>query len=104
MATDRDRRSRTCGEPLRVADGDRGCVRYCGGRDQAGAAGDDAESLNDESVVGETTGASSVDLSDRRLAGSADHACTLPAGTVLEPGEQVTIYVGSAGNTETELY
>ncbi len=70
----------------------------------ADAEGDDGENLNDEYVVFENTGSSSVDLSDWELADAADHTYTFPDGTVLEPSEQITIYTGSGTDTETELY
>ncbi|WP_049980274.1 lamin tail domain-containing protein [Halolamina rubra] len=70
----------------------------------ADAEGDDGENLNDEYVVFENTGSSSVDLSGWTLADAADHTYTFPDGVVLDPGDQITIYTGSGTDTETELY
>lgn len=70
----------------------------------ADAEGDESENLNDEYVIFENTGSSSVDLSNWELADAADHTYTFPEGTVIEPGEQITIYTGSGTDTETELY
>ncbi len=70
----------------------------------ADAEGDERENLNDEYVVFENTGSSSVDLSGWELADAADHTYTFPDGTELGPGEQLTVYTGSGTDTETELY
>ncbi|AAG20977.1 competence-like protein (plasmid) [Halobacterium salinarum NRC-1] len=70
----------------------------------ADAAGDDAENLNGEYITVEHTGASSLDLSGWTLADAAGHSYTIPEGTVLEPGDQLTIYTGSGTDTATELY
>jgi competence protein ComEC len=68
------------------------------------AAGDERENLNDEYVVVENTGSSRVDLSGWELADEAGHTYTFPEGTVLAPGEKLTIHTGSGTDTETELY
>ncbi|MCD2201602.1 lamin tail domain-containing protein [Halobacterium sp. KA-4] len=70
----------------------------------ANAANDDAENLNGEYVTLEHTGASSLDLSGWTLADAAGHSYTIPEGTVLEPGDQLTIYTGSGTDTTTALY
>lgn len=70
----------------------------------ADADGDDAENLNDEYVVFENTGTSSLDLSGWELADAADHTYTIPEGTVLDPGERITIHTGSGTDTATDLY
>jgi len=70
----------------------------------ADAEGDDAENLNDEYVAFENTGASSLNLSGWELADDADHTYTIPEGTVLDPGEQITVHTGSGTDTETDLY
>lgn len=70
----------------------------------ADAEGADGENLDDEYIVLENTGSSSVDLSNWELADAADHTYTFPTGTVLEPGERLTIYTGSGSDTETALY
>jgi len=63
-----------------------------------------ATNLNDEYVVFENTGSSSVDLSGWELADAADHTYTFPEGTVLEPGESITVHTGTGTDTETDLY
>lgn len=70
----------------------------------ADAAGDDAENLNGEYVTLEHTGASSLDLSGWELADAAGHSYTIPEGTVLEPGDRLTIHTGSGTDSATELY
>ncbi|MFC7070482.1 lamin tail domain-containing protein [Halobaculum lipolyticum] len=70
----------------------------------ADAAGSDRENLNDEYVVFENTGDSELDLSGWTVADSADHVYTMPEGTTLAPGEQLTLRTGSGSDTETELY
>jgi competence protein ComEC len=70
----------------------------------ADADGDDAENLNDEYVVFENTGSSSLELSGWELADAADHTYTFPEGTVLDPGARITIHTGSGTDTETDLY
>jgi hypothetical protein len=82
------------------------CVREGGTRGISGrescveinadADGDDAENLNGEYVIFKNTGSSSLDLSGWVLADAADHSYTIPEGTILDPGDQITIYTGSA--------
>ncbi|WP_080505202.1 lamin tail domain-containing protein [Halorubrum aethiopicum] len=70
----------------------------------ADAEGNDRENLNDEYVVFENTGTSSIDLSNWELADAADHTYSFPDGTVLAPGDTITIYTGSGTDTESEVY
>jgi len=70
----------------------------------ADAEGDDRENLNDEYVVFENTGASKLDLSGWTIADSADHVYTVPDGTTLAPGAQITLHTGSGSDTDTDLY
>jgi len=70
----------------------------------ADAEGDESENLNDEYVVFENTGSASVDLSGWTLADAADHTYMFPEGTVLDPGERITIHTGTGTDTETDLY
>jgi competence protein ComEC len=70
----------------------------------ADADGDDAENLNGEYVTFENTGSSSLGLSGWVLADAADHSYTIPEGTILDPGDRITIYTGSGTDTKNELY
>ncbi|MFC7137748.1 lamin tail domain-containing protein [Halobaculum litoreum] len=70
----------------------------------ADAAGDDNDNLNDEYVTFENVGESTLDLSGWTVADAADHVYTVPDGTTLAPGEQVTLYTGSGTDTAGELY
>ncbi|GAA0215772.1 lamin tail domain-containing protein [Halobaculum roseum] len=70
----------------------------------ADAEGDDRENLNDEYVVFENTGDSTLDLSGWTVADSADHVYTVPEGTTLAPGAQITLHTGSGSDTDTDLY
>ncbi|WP_256546868.1 lamin tail domain-containing protein [Halobellus inordinatus] len=70
----------------------------------ADADGDDAENLNGEYVTIENMGSSSLDLTGWELADAADHTYTIPEGTVLDAGAQITVHTGSGTNTETDLY
>ncbi|WP_435348651.1 lamin tail domain-containing protein [Haloarchaeobius sp. HRN-SO-5] len=70
----------------------------------ADASGDDNENLDDEYVVLENTGDSTLDLGGWRLEDSAGHAYTFPGGFTLAPGEQVTVYTGRGTDSSTELY
>lgn len=62
---------------------------------RADAEGNDNEHLTDEYVVLQNTGDARVDLSGWVLADAAGHAYRFPTGTVLEPGETVTVRTGS---------
>ncbi|WP_066418719.1 lamin tail domain-containing protein [Halorubrum aethiopicum] len=70
----------------------------------ADADGNDNENLNDEYVVLENTGETTLDLSGWTVADSADHTYTVPDGFKLGAGERVTIHSGSGTDTETDLY
>ncbi|WP_277554087.1 lamin tail domain-containing protein [Halobaculum limi] len=70
----------------------------------ADAAGTESENLNDEYLVFENTGDSELDLSGWTVADAADHVYTVPEGTTLAPGGQVTLHTGSGTDTETDLY
>ena len=68
------------------------------------ASGNDHENLNDEYLVFENTGDSTLDLSGWRLEDEAGHDYSVPSGFTLDPGERVTVYTGEGTDTETELY
>nr|WP_303647115.1 lamin tail domain-containing protein [Haloarchaeobius salinus] len=69
----------------------------------ADAAGNDNENLNDEYLVFENTGDSTLDLGGWVLEDAAGHRYTFPTVT-LAPGEQVTVYTGSGTDGDGELY
>jgi len=68
------------------------------------AEGDDHENLNDEYVVFENTGSATLDISGWTVEDEADHTYTVPQGTTVEPGEQITLYTGSGSDSDAELY
>jgi competence protein ComEC len=68
------------------------------------AAGDDRENLNDEYVVLENAGESTVDLSGWVLTDESGARYTVPDGVTLEPGASVTVRTGSGTDTSSELY
>jgi len=70
----------------------------------ADAEGDDRDNLNDEYVVFENTGDTELDLSGWTIEDAADHVYTVPDGTTLEPGAQITVHTGSGSDTATDLY
>jgi len=68
------------------------------------ASGNDHENENDEYIVFENTGESSLELSGWTVEDEADHTYYFPDGFELDPGTEVTLYTGSGTNTESELY
>lgn len=70
----------------------------------ADAPGNDHDNLNQEYIVFENTGNSSIDLSGWTISDEADHRFVLPQGTELGVGEQLTVYTGSGSNTDAEVY
>jgi competence protein ComEC len=70
----------------------------------ADAMGDDTDNLNDEYVVFENTGDTALDLSGWTVADAAGATYTVPDGTTLDPGAQVTLHTGSGEDTSTDLY
>lgn len=68
------------------------------------AAGNDHENENDEYIVFENTGDSTLDLSGWTVSDEVDHTYSIPSGFSLEPGAQVTLYTGSGQDTDHELY
>ena len=69
----------------------------------ADAAGNDNENLNDEYVVFENRGESSLDLTGWMVSDETGRVYTFDALT-LAPGEQVTLHTGSGTDTETDRY
>lgn len=70
----------------------------------ADADGNDHENLDDEYIVFENTGGSSLDMGGWTISDSADHTYTVPSGFTLGAGESVTVYTGSGSDSDTELY
>lgn len=70
----------------------------------ADAAGDDNDNPNDEYLVFENTGNETLDISGWTVRDAADHRYVMPAGTVLDPGQRLTLYTGQGADTETERY
>ncbi|MGQ3331212.1 lamin tail domain-containing protein [Halorubrum sp. FL23] len=70
----------------------------------ADADGNDNENLNDEYVVLENTGQTTLDLSGWTVSDSADHTYTIPRGVELTAGAQVVVHTGRGTDTATDLY
>ncbi|HET7322924.1 MAG TPA: lamin tail domain-containing protein [Halococcus sp.] len=70
----------------------------------ADADGNDNNNLNDEYIVYENTGNSSLNLSGWTVTDSSGTTFTFPDGFTLSPGEQVTLYTGSGTSTDSALY
>jgi competence protein ComEC len=70
----------------------------------ADAAGDDADNLNDEYLVLKNTGSEPLKLGGWQLSDEADHRYTIPTGTTLNPGGQITVHSGDGTNTNADLY
>ncbi len=70
----------------------------------ADAAGDDRENLNDEYVVFENRGDDDLDLSGWTVRDESGRTYTFPDGTVLGPGEQVTLRSGSGTDGGGDYY
>ena len=71
------------------------------------AGGDDANNLNDEYIVIENTGTSTLDVSNWSIRSSARlNAATLeiPNGVTITADEMLRVYVGTGTNTSTEVY
>ncbi len=73
-------------------------------RVHADADGDDRENLNDEYLVFENTGSSTLDLSGWTITDEAGHTYTVPDGTTLAPGDTITLHTGSGSDTAADLY
>jgi len=68
------------------------------------AVGNDHENENDEYVVFENMGESTLDLSGWTVEDEAEHTYRFPDGFELDPGSKVTLYTGSGTDTDSELY
>jgi micrococcal nuclease len=70
----------------------------------ADADGPDGDNLNDEYVVLENRGDSTIDLSGYVVRDTANHAYTIPDGVTLQPGAELTIFTGTGTSTDDSLY
>jgi micrococcal nuclease len=70
----------------------------------ADAEGPDGENLNDEYVVLENTGNSTLDLAGWTIRDDAGKTYEIPDGVELRPGEELTIYTGTGQRTDGVLY
>jgi micrococcal nuclease len=68
------------------------------------AAGDERDNLNDEYIVFENTGSSTLDLSGWSVSDDVDHTYRFPDDFEVGSGETVTLRTGSGSDTDTELY
>jgi competence protein ComEC len=73
-------------------------------RVRADADGNDHENLDDEYVVFENAGESTLDLSGWTVRDAAGHSYGFPDGFALDPGDRVTLYTGSGTDTDDSLY
>jgi len=70
----------------------------------ADADGPDGDNLDDEYVVLENRGNSTIDLSGYTIRDGANHAFTVPDGVTLRPGESLTVFTGKGENGDDSLY
>ncbi|WP_167768640.1 lamin tail domain-containing protein [Haloarcula amylovorans] len=70
----------------------------------ADAPGNDHENLNEEYITFDNTGSQAVDISGYVISDTADHEYTVPEGTTVGAGEQITLYTGSGANSADSLY
>jgi endonuclease YncB( thermonuclease family) len=68
------------------------------------AEGNDHENENDEYIVFDNTGDSTLDLTGWTVKDEADHTYTFPSGFTLGPGDRVMLHTGSGSDTSTDLY
>jgi len=73
-------------------------------RIHADASGNDHDNLNDEYIVFANTGSTALDISGWVITDEADHSYSVPSGTVLDPGEEITLYTGSGSDSDSSLY
>ncbi|MFB6250442.1 MAG: lamin tail domain-containing protein [Halobellus sp.] len=85
-----------------IADGGTGLFRVA--TVHADASGNDNENLHDEYVVVRNAGDVPLDVSGWTVSDVAGHTYTIPDGTVLDSGAELTLRTGSGTNTETTLY
>lgn len=69
-----------------------------------GINGDESQNLNDEYLVFENTGETTLDLGGWTVADAASHEYTFPEDFELEAGATVTLHTGRGADTESDLY
>ncbi|EMA49282.1 competence-like protein [Halococcus morrhuae DSM 1307] len=70
----------------------------------ADAEGDDRENLNDEYLVLENTGSTSLDVSGWTVKDGSSREYTISSGTVIEAGETLTLHTGEGTDAGNDLY
>jgi micrococcal nuclease len=73
-------------------------------RVHADAAGNDNENLNDEYVIFEYTGETSLDISGWTISDEADHQFVVPDGTTLEASQRLRLSSGTGTDSADKLY
>lgn len=70
----------------------------------ADADGDESENLNDEYIVFENTGSTSLDISGWTIEDESSHSYTVPSETTIDAGETLTLHTGEGSDTDLDLY
>ena len=70
----------------------------------ADAEGDDRENLNDEYIVFENTGSTSLDISGWTVKDGSSREYTMPSGTTISAGETLTLHTGEGDDSASDLY
>jgi competence protein ComEC len=70
----------------------------------ADAAGTETDNLNDEYIVFENTGGSSLEIGGWTVTDAAGHTYTVPAGVTIDPDATITLHTGHGTDTRTDLY
>ncbi|WP_160135505.1 lamin tail domain-containing protein [Halococcus salsus] len=70
----------------------------------ADAEGDESENLNDEYIVFENTGSTSLNISGWTIEDRSSHSYTVPSGTTIDAGETLTLHTGEGRDTDSDLY
>lgn len=68
------------------------------------APGNDNDNLNEEYVTFRNAGDEPLDVSGWTVSDEADHTYRFPEGTVLDPGDRVTLHTGSGPDTDADRY
>jgi hypothetical protein len=100
--TGSDRNSETAPSPPTDDTGRDGTLTV--DRVRADADGNDYDNLNDEYVVFENTGDSSLDISGWTVTDEVDHTYTVPDGVSVDAGDTLTLRTGSGPDGDGERY
>lgn len=68
------------------------------------ASGDDNQNLNDEYIILQNTGETTLELSGLTITDAAGHTYTFPDGFTLKPTSKATVLTGSGRNTNSNPY